>query len=500
MAKEILVESRFDFRGGLNTSFSPDVLQTNELVQSTNTRLASKQGALEKRLGCRRMHSAAIGSGNVITGVFQWDRTGSAPQVVAICNGRLYHKTTEFGAFTQLIPSPAFSTTVRQYFAPMRSAVAGVSLDLYISDGVVYGFNSSALTRRDGVNSVPNADLMIPYHTRMFFRDVDLQNNLIWSVLGDPEDAATGTSVTAGGSALLGTLASDQIVAFEVIGSSLVICTGDSMIRFTGYASDDIRVEQDTEGISSEVGPVGPKAITRAENIGFIISDRGPFAFTEQSATPIGVKVESEFDSLDASISNRNNFVIGFHRGRREVWFAVAGASDSNLNSTVYIYSLRLNAWSGPFTYPFGITALGRYEDAAGDEFIMAGCDDGFVRHMDIGALDDVLSDGTGGSAFTMTVELAPIFFTSGPGYEKSLKRAHIQMEAASGAAVVFGYAVDNGAFTTSTLVEGGSGVQSYRVDMTGQGKRLRLRFTDASSVTPIVNGVIVEAYDMQRS
>ncbi len=496
MPKQAIVESRSDFRGGLNTAVSPDMLNPNELVQATNARLTTPQAAIAKRTGSKRMHAAAIGAGAAVMGLVQWDSPGGK-QLVAVAGGKLYHKTTELGAFTEIVPGTLFSTTVRTSFATIRQSTTGAPLRLYLADGNVYRFDGTTLTEIDGTNSVPAADLYISYHTRAFARRTDLKKHVFWGKIGNPEDFRTG-GVADGGSGLVDVLTGEDITAFEVVGSSLLIATGNSIVRFTGYSNEDIQIAQDTEGVSPEVGIVGKLALLRVETFAIGVSERGPYAIVEAGAQPIGVKVEPEFDALDRTVLG--NIAIGYHRGRREVWIAVPGASDTALNKTVYVYSTRLNAWFGPFTYNFGITCFARYQDANGDEFLIAGCSDGFVRHMDIGALDDVLSDGTGGSVYTMTVELAPFFFPVGPGALKALRRGHVQANITAGAALKLGIATDDSAFTDYNVVFEAAGVQSHRVDLGQQGGRIRARFTDASSTTtPTVNGLTLEAYDYNR-
>ena len=169
------------------------------------------------------------------------------------------------------------------------------------------------------------------------------------------------------------------------------------------------------------------------------------------------------------------------------------------VDTQVYVYSLELQAWYGPFTYPFTIRCLARYEDATGDEWIVAGCTDGFVRHLDTGALDDVLASGSGGSAYTMTVELAPFLFGM-PGIIKFLDLAAVQADLTASSALKLGIATDGGGFTDYNVTFIATGSQSHPVDVADkQGKRIRVRFTDSSSDIPIVNGLTLEAYDSKR-
>lgn len=491
----MLTDARFDFRGGLNTRVSPDLLQANELVETTNCRLSDTFGGLVKRTGTRRMHALAIGGGNPVTGVFQWDEA-SGKQLVAISNGNLYHKTTDFGAFTEVVPAVGdeFSTTTPQTFATARQSTSGAPLRLYIADGKVFRWTGSALTRIDGTASVPNADLIRLYHLRLFARDTDFGQHVFWSKLGDPEDFATGQP-TDGGSAMVDVLRGEALTAFEVIGSSLLLSTSDSIVRFTGYSNEDITIKQDTEGISGEVGAVGPQALLRVETFAAMLGDRGPYAVLESGVQPIGVQVEPEFDAIDRTAIG--NAVIGYHSGRREVWFAVQGSGDTG-NRTVYVFNLGLQAWSGPFTYPFAIHSLASWEDSNGDEFLIAGCGDGFVRLMDTGNQDDVLSDNTGGSTYTMTVELPPVFFGT-PARVKTLRRLFLQADVVNGDTVTLKHAFDGAALATGTITGQGTPARSYRLDRHAQGRRLRLQIEHTTANALTVHGLITEAFDQAR-
>src|SRR5574341_1472733 len=89
MPKPRVTESRFDFRGGRVSAISPDLLNANELVDATNTRLVNSYGAFGKRLGSQRIHPDALTA--AIRGVTQWDISGGK-QIVAIANGKLYYR------------------------------------------------------------------------------------------------------------------------------------------------------------------------------------------------------------------------------------------------------------------------------------------------------------------------------------------------------------------------------------------------------------------------
>ncbi|KKM84148.1 hypothetical protein LCGC14_1302090 [marine sediment metagenome] len=497
MPKELQVERRFDFRGGRNTRDNPDLLQPNELIDITNGRLADTRGAIQVRLGSKRMHATTLGDS--VTGVRQWTNNGTI-QLVATANGDLHHKTSDLGNFTLVSPTPVIGTGQVDW-TTMRQSTSGAPLRLYFADDTnVWRWSGAALTRLSTGASLPpaNATHVKTFHIRNFYVDSDRPIHLEWSVLGDPEDLTVATGNGAG-EAMMDVLSGEDIVSMEVIGSSLLVATTNSVVRFTGYSAADIQIAQDTEGVSSTEGCVGKLAFRRIEKFAAMLDTRGPYAVNEEEAIFLGDKIYDEFLNLDRSVLGAS--VVGYHPGRREIWWAVPGSGDSNLNKTVYIYNLDLGIWYGPFTYPFGITCFAEYEDSSGIQAIIAGCDDGFVRHMDVGTLDDVLADGTGGSTFTLTGELAPIFFANGPSQLSTLYRAYIQAEITTGVVLDFKYAFDEDSLTTKEVTGiGGSKAVNYRVDLGDQGDRLRIQFTvDEAAALFIIHGITLKAFDMLR-
>lgn len=670
MAKSALIESRYDFRKGRNTSISPDLLTPEELIDSTNVRLSSLYGAVTKRGGTQRIHQSAFPG--AILGVFQWDTT-SGKQTVVISNGKLFWRnsfnfavdfieaattnttrttagqgisagwtdpdgtnnglntlnrtsngtttvaegsrlilklgdptvngnlpsidnlyklkfkvrakvqgfhvttatvtleyslnnggawttlpdsyvvqagpsedlTTEFNPTIQIITSAApiwfrfvlkidttsylngnstaeiqcfntayltdnyaatwnigaaaFSTTEPAIFAPFRASTAGAPLVLYIASGGHYfSWNGvDTLTQLDGTNAAPAATAIISYHTRMFAMSAStvvpglLPKTIFWSRIGDATVFTTG-SIADGGSAVTDFLTGQQLTALEVIGSSLLMGTVDSVMRFSGQSSEDIVISQNTEGVSAEVGPVGPLALKRFENIAGMLAARGPYAVTETSAVPIGEQVLPDFDALDSA--NLSKSIVHYYRGRKELLFIVPRSVDSGLNKTIFVYAPRLQSWYGPWTYSFGVQCAANYLGSSGVENVILGCNDGFVRLLDIGNLDDVLYDGTGGSNITMTGEF-PMAQFGNPGDTKALSGLELQATLPTGSALQIKTSFDGASFTTDNVASVATTERNYRIDLNGQGKKLRLQFVDASAVAPIINGFSLKAY-----
>lgn len=508
MPKQLLSEPRFGWRSGLNTVHNPDELNVDELRECKNARVSGEVGTLGavlKRTGSRKMHSSALASGSAITGVTQWvEPSGGKRQIVAIADGKLYYRNEGgdafSGSFTEVSPSPAFSTSTPQRFATFRSTSTNAQLRLYIADGsVVYEWDGTSLSRIDGSNSIPSAELLVPYHTRMFYNDPQRKKHIVWSKIGDATDAqVVALDVSSGGEAIVDVLSGQAITALAVAGGALLIATEDSVVRFIGYSSEDIRVEQDTEGLSPTIGIPGPNAVANVEKFAALVSELGPYIASESDLQAIGLKVEDQFDALDRDRLDEAS--VALHKGRREVWFAVPATDDTDLQ-TVYVYSLRLSAWSGPFKYPFSFQSIAPFEDPLGDEYIMAAGSDGYLRHLDVGAVDDAASDGSGGSSYAMRVEFAPVFFEAGPGRVKALKEALLQAEIASNVSLYFEVAPDRKDFSTYSVDGLASGkILDYRRGVGDHGRRFRLRVQDDGSASiPSLHGFLLEAHNMTR-
>lgn len=491
--KPVLYEARQWYTGGLATSVTADMLKPEQLVTATNFRVEETVGDLTPRLGTRRVHTTSLGAS--VDGLFQWDYNGSK-QLVAVANGDLHYKTTDYGEFSASSPTPVLASNPTR-FATSRAATASAPLYLYLVDGDNYWrWTGAALTQlTTGVPADPY--LLASYHIRNFMVGLTKQQTLVYTVLGDPEDFTIGNEAQ-GGEAMVDVMRGEPLTALEVVGSSLLLCTADSVARFLGYSSRDIQIQQDTEGISADVGVVGRNALLRVGPFAAGFSDRGPIAVNEANLEMLDQGLmKPTWRALDRTALA--NICVGWHDGRREIWFAVPGASDSGLNKSVYVFNLDLGAWYGPFTYPFGITCFASVEDSNGDETLYAGCSDGFVRHMDTGYLDDVLADASGGSSFTASAELKPMVFDK-LGWLKTLQRVDVTGIVPSGETLVVGWAMDGAVWQTKNVAGTASTRVSHRVDIGDQGERLRLKLeVTPSAAQTQVSSVIAKAFDMQR-
>lgn len=473
-------ETRFDFRGGLNLAHSPDVLDQSELRNAQNAVL-TRYGAVLKRPGTQRVHDAAIGSGAKVFGMAQW-YPASGRQLVAISNGNLYHKEETDTDFTEV--SSAFSTTVPPTFA--EHIIAGTPT-LYIADGTLRKWNGSVVS---AVGGAPNARIIKVYKTRLFA--VENSKTLFWSRVSNPEDWSASYS----GSAPVETYDAEAIVALEVVGSSLLIIKQNSIARFTGVAADDIRIDQQTEGISPDIGTIAPRTVTRVEEFVFMLTDRGPYAATEAGVQALGVKIEPAFDGvaydyIDAAVAVH-------HRGRREVWVFVPEAGETE-NNVGYCFNYRLNAWTGPWYFggAFNVSSVSRFEHDNLEESVMLGGYDGFVREgavTTIDALDDVLRVGTGGEPIEMILQLPTLFFGS-PWEKKRLNVTQaVSADLGKNGELVVGLQGDYMPAETASIISKGSGDDIYDFRPGTQGRRMTITLSEYTKNEVSINGLELEA------
>lgn len=505
MPRPGITEAHYDFKGGRNTTTSPDQLQPTELIDCTNARVDSVWGGFSKRLGSRRMHSSALPG--EVKGLTVWD-SPSGKQIAAIAaTGGVHHLytkpfdlTTAFTdqgsiEFAVAAVSPAGQNHLPT-FAQFRAATSGAPLVLYMAyKGWYNKWDGTTLTRLTGTTNAPVGDLIQPYHTRMFARDANYPKHLFWSRIGDASYWTTGNKAD-GGSAMLDTLTGEEITGMTVIGSSLLITTPSSTIRFTGISSDDIVIQQDTEGISSDVGAYSTRGLIPVENIAAMISERGLYAVNESGLVPLGDKIKTDWELLDKSKLD-TKFQLAYDQTGRQILVITP-------NGVVYAYSTRLQIWQGPYTYPFEISSAATCTvttftgQPSPGPFVIVGGIDGFVRLLEIGQKDDVLSNGSGGSNITMNV-IKPIF-RSDDRTQRSVKHLKLQAQLSAGGNLNIGISFDGEAYDPNYVYSKSSSLVDYKVDLgTGYGYRGLIQFTDSSDQPVRIDGFTLYGWDMLR-
>lgn len=436
MPKPKILEKRNDFSGGLNVSATGDTLNDNELLTCVNARV-EPYGGIMRRMGSKKLATLLSNAGGhaneamPVLGIQKW-QFGGGNQMVACTSDDLgttffYSNSAPFSTWVEVTTVFGSMFGVPS-FAPFRDATPGAPLVLYVACNGLFKWTGTVLSQVVNAGG-PVPMLVKALGVRLFVNDGNNPKTLWWSQIG-VGDVFVGVGGLSGpGNALVDTLNGDSIIALETLGGSLFIGTNESIARFSG-TGDDIQITQDSQGVSTEIGPsntyANPPAMARFGQFLLLHSERGVFVATEGGVLGIGSKIEHpSATSLHMSKFGDDRLpIVGNNRRRNEAWFAyvpVGGTKRTN----VLVYNHKMQCWYGPFIYNFGITCFGEYEHDDGIESILAGCDDGCLRLLDdltATEFDDGLDD------FDCVVEFAPFGTASGPFITKSLEHIFLQI------------------------------------------------------------------------
>ena len=412
MARQKIPEARFDARGGVNTAFSDELLDSTEVRRAQNAR-SYDIGAWNIRAGSQRLHATQLEAGALLNGLTQWD-PAAGRELVAISNGKLHHKTYAGADFTTETPVAPLSTAAPSRFARYR---AGVDIQLWIASDGLYRWDGAALSEPSDFPDAPAALDVTVYKGRGFVSDGS--KRLYWSKRGD---LSLWSASDGGGFADVETFDAEGIMAICTVGSSLLIAKEDNIARYTGVSIDDVRIDTEQEGVSSEVGIIAPQTFVQVDEAAFGLSVLGPFIVTESGIQFVDLKVGREFDF--ANRAQMAGAAAAYNRARREVWLFIPANGDAD-NETCWIFNRNTQTWNGPFLFPYGGSAIARYKRDDEAESVVIGGYDGWVRDGDVeavGAVDDVLADGTGGTNVTLEIEYPPAI-GGNPGTLKSIRQ-----------------------------------------------------------------------------
>lgn len=535
----------FDFRGGVNRSFTEDTVDMTELLTATNVRLSERYGGIVKRGGTQRIHTDQLESGAAILGLFQWDH--ATAKLVAICNGDLFHKTLAATTWTNV--AGTLSTTNRCIF--QQHVIAG-SPTLYFANGEYCKWDGTTLT--EAVAGAPNALFIAFYKGRMFASDGT--KTLYWSAIADPDTWAAPD----GGSDPVGVSDAEGIVGLCPVGTSLLVFKEDSIARFTGVTQDTIRVDEETEGISPDIGCIAPGTICRVEDFVFFLSDRGPYIATEAGVQSVGQKLERDMRLLDGDYRTKAWAIHNKRQG--EIWLFVPEAGQTT-NNVCWIWNYRMGSWTGPhnFSSQFDASVATAYELPDGTESILVGGYDGRVRDGDVSpylalypsmsgtdwigmslastgyyftmsgddivgigatgelgamqatfedtgatsivgtvdaatrlSMDDLNQDGSGGTAITMTVKLPPLLMGVPHKYKMFLRTQAIQADLKTDGSLTITTTSESQASDSMTLASLGTGAKAYGIRPLLDGYRPEFTVSDATAEMVEINGFVFSA------
>jgi hypothetical protein len=501
-----------NFSGGLNIASDRSKLRNNELWRADEIRFTELAGAT-KRGGTQRLHAAALAA-SPIRGGYSWRRSGTGAALdLAMCNGSLYKFTYAIPVVPALIGG-GFNANAYPSFAAFPDA-GGVDSVFVADGGALCKTDGAALTMR--IAGTPNVGVLFTYNRRLYgCQDAANPDVLYFSALDNGD--TLGNAAAGGGAALVRTAGARDIMLGAALGEALALIHRESISRWTGFTQDDIAVQSGVQGFSADVGGTSPRSLVMNEKVGAFLSDRGLYEISDGGLRPISSKIEPAIVGLDHTSFNR---VAGVNsRSTRELLWYLPDVG-------IYCYNYRLldpdtgvGAWSGPWKGIFTsaiVHSMWQTLDSQGVRIVLAGFGDGFIRRLDAPGVykDDVLSDGSGGTAITMSGTCARMFFKS-PTREKSFRRVWVTASLRGSSLLAIALQCETGApdwtFPPTRGVSWGTGKWGVpgkwssaassvtrKADLSGRGTYADIVFTESGAGNPVIQRVEVQAFDMRE-
>ena len=505
--REKVVDQQPKFDGGLNSVSDDASVLPNQMRRADNARLTD-YGAVTKRGGTKRTTASPIAAASVLNG-YTWRKDGGTQELMIVCNG-LLHTSTYLSTYpwTWTARAGALSTTVTPSFVQFRDASADV---VYIADGGLLNvWNGTTLT----TNIVGTLDVTnLAVHNQRLWGcgNAAFPDSIFYSALNNGDTFANGSA--GGGQIIVRTFSDETVVGVASVNTSLLIFHRRGISRLTGYGQDDITVAP--QGLTADVGTIAPRSIVSIGNLGFFVSERGLYSCNESEVSAVGT-VDTP-DPLLPVIRNLTsaqvaNISATFNRATRELWVNVPTYG-------VYVYHTVLRAWSGPWESGFldpATTTLFDSIDSDGLPALLRGDEDGYVTTCDETGVvvDNQLSDGTGGTSYTMTVQMHRMY-CGDDALSKSLRFGYITASLDSSSSTIIKWVTDSvtDTFTLPTTFVSsrwGNGVwgyglwgsansSNYRVQMSGTGYYIDVSIIDAGQTIPVFGRFQLETFALGR-
>ncbi len=498
--RAIVTDQQTNVSGGLNISADASQLLPNQVRRAQNARLTVFGGIL-KRLGSQNLHASAIGGGAPVRGGFGWEKDDGSQQLLAVSNGKLHYGTYGIPMTWTAVNSPTLaSSSVYPSFAAFRDATQQV---VYLADGgKLLKWDGATLARSA---TSPNVSRIWVYNQRLYGVS-GLDTNLYASGLNDGDDLGypTGEGVIVP----IQTFGESSLVGGGALGVSNLLFHRGGISRWTGVTQDDIAIQAGTLGVSPDVGTIVPASIVFTETEAYFLSDRGFYAVNSGGIRRISTNLDPDILEL---FSNAANLCAVNNRFYREIEYYLPDIG-------FYSFNYQLQAWTGPWNggYISPIThSTWQAKDDAGTPIVLVGGATGFVKQMDVNGInkDNVLSDGTGGTAITFLVQFRRMFFGN-QASDKALRFAYllVELNGSTIAGLQWATATSSGSFSLlqtsgviwgtismiwGSFIWGRGGAQECRVQLNGRGNYVDFTFTESDTNTPpLVSALRCDAYD----
>lgn len=342
-------------------------------------------GELRGRPGILSVGSA-IGGGNDVQGIYQWQMLDGTQYTCAFANGDLYVLNWATSTWTQYDLSAeglTVSTTGDINCCTSRGRLIG-------TDGVnrpfmITGELGGAGESFTELSNAPIANRCGVYYDKVFFWDIPgYENEFQWSDEGDPENGYSGedqawefAQTDAG-----------RILGMAPLNERNVVLKEDSATMLMGSVDENFSTLAVREGLSETEGTVAGGSVVVLDGDVFTICANGPRRIRggqvyESIHDAGGVDyLRDEWAKVNRSAWSGS---LGWvDRQEKHVGWLIPQGSSSDLN-TALVFNTKNSSWSVFKFSGYNFTAVGTVEDTSGNEWVFFGDDSGNVYKYRVG-------------------------------------------------------------------------------------------------------------------
>ena len=536
---QLITRSQRSFARGMNDNSEVDEYRPDEVAVLYNARVTFDGDAARRRGGSTRQHATALNSGAQIHGATEFYDASGNRMIVVVAGTKAYKSTNDGETWTELATG---LTGAGWDFTVMQSGADRLLIGVN-GNGPPQKFDGTTWSDLTGT-SIPDDAIVCEYHNnRLWLWGHDGSHILQGSKVDTPTDFSSGAGgvtvrveITQGDPTPRGLWS---------LGSALLVFTWEQVGYVEGFGINTVQVLTGHRGLSRSLGCVSHRTIAPIGETGMIWLSRLGFVYMEQGSPPqlISDQIQPFIDELawDNIAADSNLPTSAYYPRRHEYHCAVPGKGNSQNTHTVVIRPRRLGRPLAIWIYRqdqasglkfeiedgllelsadgnqdgtitagvFDLMAIGlagtqgdiidgvlelatnnfvasalftaNDDDRTGASELWSGAYDGFVRRLEQGDKDDVLSDGSGGSAISAWIRTRPE--TYGDQFRRARTRsARVSVKAATGGSLDV-YAVGDGVAgtkkTKTLTTQDKTQVPRYRVTAKGYALQLDLKFTD---------------------
>lgn len=340
-------------------------------------------GELSSRPGIDQIGSA-IGGGNDVQGIYQWEMLDGTAYTCAFSNGDLYIYDWSGDSWTQYDLSAA--GIVVDSSADINCCTSRGRL--IFTDGVnkpVMVTGPVATISYTTLTNAPIAHRCGVYYDKVFFWDIpDYENEFQWSDEGDPVNGYSGENQAWE----FAQTDAGRILGAAPLNERLNIFKEDSSTMLLGNADENFSTLAVREGLSETEGTPAGGSVVILDGDAYLISVNGPRrarggqVFESLHETQ-GVDYLRDVWAIfnKGSLSSSLGWV---DKQEKMVGWLIPLVGESTLH-TALVFNKPATAWSVFDFSGFDFTAVGSAEDTDGNEWVLFGDADGKVYRYRVG-------------------------------------------------------------------------------------------------------------------